>query len=252
MGTQRTLSTPSAMQEIISALITLFSLAIVVLADVPNPESAWFHDPHVLPWMLGLDTLACGFFWWEFLAGLRAAPNRRVYAATHWLEMLGAIPLALHLHWFRIVRLVRLLRFVRFGISIVRLWQSWGQALATYPLRTLSVASVLLVAAGSLGFLYAEAGINPRVKSIWDAIWWTLVSAFTVGYGDIHPVTSSGRFIALVVFILGIGIVGSFTAAVATQIIRTPNPNATDLSDIIERLDRMEKLLEDQSTREGK
>ena len=243
MNEQRTLRAPSALQEIISALATVFSLAMAVLADVPNREASWFHDPHVLPWMLALDTLACAYFWWEFLAGLIAAPSRRVYAATHWLEMLGAIPLALHLHWFRIVRLVRFLRFLRFGIFTVRLWQSWGDALATHPLYTLSVSSILLITAGSLGFLYAEAGVNPHVKSWWDAIWWTVVSAFTVGYGDICPLTSTGRFISLVVFILGIGIVGSFTAAVATQVIRTPNPNAADLTDIIDRLDRLEKML---------
>lgn len=48
-----------------------------------------------------------------------------------------------------------------------------------------------------------------------DSLWWTLVTITTVGYGDISPVTVGGRIVGAGVMLLGIGLLGVFTATVA-------------------------------------
>lgn len=47
-----------------------------------------------------------------------------------------------------------------------------------------------------------------------DGIWWAFVTATTVGYGDISPSTLSGRIIASVLMIVGIGLIGSLTSTI--------------------------------------
>lgn len=50
--------------------------------------------------------------------------------------------------------------------------------------------------------------------SILDGIWWSFVTATTVGYGDISPDTPIGRIIASVLMILGIGLISSLTSTI--------------------------------------
>jgi voltage-gated potassium channel len=52
-----------------------------------------------------------------------------------------------------------------------------------------------------------------------NAVWWSIVTMTTVGYGDISPVTAGGRIIGTVVMFLGIGILGTVTATLASLLV---------------------------------
>ena len=66
-----------------------------------------------------------------------------------------------------------------------------------------------LVLSGAAGFAYFE-GRPPA-----DALWWSIVTLTTVGYGDISPVSLGGRLIGGVLMFFGIGVLGMFTATIA-------------------------------------
>lgn len=75
--------------------------------------------------------------------------------------------------------------------------------------------------AGAGGFYAFEVGNNPNVDSYGDALWWTLVTLTTIGYGDIFPVTVGGRIIATFLMFVGIGTLGVFTGAFAADFVRS-------------------------------
>lgn len=67
------------------------------------------------------------------------------------------------------------------------------------------VISVLLMIVSTLMY-YIEHEAQPKVfKNVFDAMWWTIVTLTTVGYGDIYPITPLGKILGAIVAILGIG-----------------------------------------------
>lgn len=93
-------------------------------------------------------------------------------------------------------------------------------SLGTWLAYVFAVTGVIAVT-GAAGFYAFERGINTNVDSYGDALWWTLVTLTTIGYGDIFPVTFGGRVIATFLMFIGIGILGVFTAAFAAYFVRS-------------------------------
>lgn len=99
----------------------------------------------------------------------------------------------------------------RFGQIIRRLVRS----------RTFAVlgAIFLVLILSSLGVLLFEYPTNQGFHNLWDAMWWTLVTAATVGYGDKVPLTTGGRFVAILVMLFGIGLLGMVTGRIASWLV---------------------------------
>ena len=73
-------------------------------------------------------------------------------------------------------------------------------------LAVVSVVGVLLVLASSLMFYVEQAAQPEAFSSIPAAMWWSIITVTTVGYGDVAPLTPLGRLLAGVIALLGIGI----------------------------------------------
>jgi voltage-gated potassium channel len=98
----------------------------------------------------------------------------------------------------------------------------------TYPV----IAIILLVfLLSSLGVLFFEYGVNRGFANMWDAIWWTLVTAATVGYGDKVPLTTGGRLVAILVMLLGIGLLGMITGRIASWLVAWKIKEGSGLAD---------------------
>lgn len=76
------------------------------------------------------------------------------------------------------------------------------------------VLIVVIVLASSAGIAWFE----PEV-SLLNGIWWSIVTLTTVGYGDISPVTTGGRIIAVLIMFFGIGLLGMLSGTLATVLI---------------------------------
>lgn len=78
----------------------------------------------------------------------------------------------------------------------------------------------MAVGLGALAGLDAEQDADgANITTIGDALWWASTTVTTVGYGDRFPVTTEGRFIAVALMVVGIGLVGAVTASVAAWMI---------------------------------
>ncbi len=80
----------------------------------------------------------------------------------------------------------------------------------------LLVASGVVVIAGTVIMYNLESGAeNSKMKTLLDALWWCVATVTTVGYGDVVPVTSLGRIVALVYMFFGISLIATLLAVIS-------------------------------------
>jgi len=91
-----------------------------------------------------------------------------------------------------------------------------------------SVALVVFVA--SLAVLDAERDAGGNIDDFGDAVWWSMTTISTIGYGDLYPVTATGRLVAVGLMLAGIALLGIVTASVATWLIERVAQTDADLS----------------------
>ena len=145
----------------------------------------------------------------EFSVRLWDAPSRLHYLRGHWLDLVTCIPL---IGVLRVLRFLRLLRFLRIA-SLVRAFLV-GKEVGTDGGRgtragwLLGPTLLIFWAASAYGFWLVEHGVNPAVKNFGDALYLSFLTATTLGYGDVKPVTSEGKIIAGLVIFAAIGLVG--------------------------------------------
>ena len=75
-----------------------------------------------------------------------------------------------------------------------------------------------IVIAGSIAMYYVESGQeNSQINSYLDALWWTIATITTVGYGDTIPVSDVGKIIAMFYMIFGIAVLAIFLSVLGTK-----------------------------------
>lgn len=105
--------------------------------------------------------------------------------------------------------------------------------------RRLTSATTFRFVALITVFLVVVAGAaqatfdSNEFPSFWDGVWWAIVTATTVGYGDLYPSDVEGR---IIVMLLGIGFISVLTATVASQFIQTD----TGSDEVLDTLRRIE------------
>jgi voltage-gated potassium channel Kch len=80
----------------------------------------------------------------------------------------------------------------------------------------LLVAAGIVIIAGTVIMYKLESGAeNSQMTTLLDALWWCVATVTTVGYGDVVPVTSLGRIVALVYMFFGISLVATLLAVIS-------------------------------------
>lgn len=110
---------------------------------------------------------------------------------------------------FRILRIIRIFHLFRingqydsFAVIFSVLKEKRNQITSSL------VILMILMLASSIGIYYAEHDAQPRVfRNAFSGIWWSVSTLLTVGYGDIYPITTAGRIMAILTGFLGVGVV---------------------------------------------
>jgi len=106
-----------------------------------------------------------------------------------------------------LLRLARLARLVMATRGARRLFERLG--------RVVAIAGGVVVI-GSLVAYHAEHATNHEFATVGDALWWGIVTLTTVGYGDIVPQTTTGRWVAVTIMITGIAVLGLLAGSLAS------------------------------------
>ena len=111
----------------------------------------------------------------------------------------------LDLRFLRVFRLMRLLKLTRYTGATSTLTKVIAREL---PVMCSSafIMLLLVILTASLGYLFEHEAQPDKFENIPQSIYWAVITLASVGYGDISPVTSLGRFMTILMSLLGIGI----------------------------------------------
>jgi len=113
--------------------------------------------------------------------------------------------------------LFRLFKILRYTNSIKQFRHVFIEK--RFEFFTLAIMFLMAVTFGAtIIFIYEGAGVNPNINEFFDAIYWSIITISTVGFGDITPVTIQGKIATLFLVIGGMGVIAFFTSIVTTAL----------------------------------
>lgn len=217
-----------AVEAFILALI-LINIAAVILESVPDI------DRHYHVWFVAIEIVSLVAFTVEYALRLYVAaehePHKHLkpwharwrYATSPAgiIDLIAILPF-----WFGLVlpeelRVVLVLRVFRF-LKIARYSRSMQSLLDTLYDERRALGGCLLILAGmtvvSATLMHAAEGrVQPdKFGTIPDAMWWSIVTLGTIGYGDVVPVTALGKLIASVTILAAIVTIALPVGIIAT------------------------------------
>lgn len=146
----------------------------------------------------------------DYLVQLLISRDKRRFFRSEWLALILIV-----IPFLRPIRAVRGVVLLRQAATRPR-----DAMIASFPwiISIMGVLMVVIMAAAELDVERFAPGSN--IHTVGDALWWSLVTITTIGYGDKYPVTTDGRLLAAVLILFGIGMVSSLTGYFATWILK--------------------------------
>lgn len=127
------------------------------------------------------------------------------------IDLLAILPAYLNffvhidLRFLRILRLLRLLKLTRYFVSLQILLRVIEREKGSF--QAVIFILIIMIVMAAAGVYVVENKAQPEVfSSIPASMWWAVVTLTTVGYGDVTPLTSLGRFLGALITILGVGL----------------------------------------------
>ncbi len=219
--------------DVILFWLILFSTFCVIMESVPSFRSEYAAVLLQAEWIITI------LFTIEYIARIISTnqPLRYIFSFYGIIDilsilpgylglMMGELPSFLVIRCLRLMRVFRVLKLVNFvgEADILK------EALIASRRKIIVFIYAVLAAVIIIGALmYFIEGDQPGFESIPSAIYWTIVTLTTVGYGDIVPVTVLGKTIASIVMILGYGIIAVPTGIVTAELsqVSLKHPNNT-------------------------
>lgn len=231
------ISTRSIIMLILSIYV-LTALLIDTFLQLPEKISILLNN---------IDFLICLIFLSDFFISLYKAKNRLYFLKWGWIDFISSIPEIQALRWGRFARVIRIMRILRGMRSTKSILEYVYKNKTQGTFTTVAVISFVLVIFSSISILIVETSPLSNILTPTDALWWSFVTITTVGYGDLYPVTITGKIIAAVLMTAGVGLFGTFTAFVASYFIEK-DEQPTDYNKLKDEMSDIKKELSEIKT----
>jgi voltage-gated potassium channel len=201
---------------VIHANYELFNLGVVLLSLINLPLLLLLSSPEQQNVIAVLEIAITAYLLGDAFYRLARAPSksRFLWHYQGWLIFLGSLPHPL----LRVARLLYVLltyrRLKRSDFAAMERVVVERRAQST--LLFVVLAAIVVMEAGSLLILGTESEApQANIQTASDALWWSLVTMGTIGYGDRYPVTNAGRLVGTLVIVMGVALFSALTSFLA-------------------------------------
>ena len=175
-------------------------------------------------------------FTFEYLARIYVADNklRFIFSFSGIIDFLAILPFYLtfgidlrSLRLLRMFRLFRLFKLVRYNKAMKHF--ASAMMVAKEQIILFMIITLMLIYFAAVGIYYFENEAQPGYfSSIFDSLWWSIVTLTTVGYGDVYPITVGGRIFTFFILLIGLGIVAIPTGIISSSLTKAIEPHSED------------------------
>lgn len=210
--------------DVVLLIVILISLALVMLDSVEAIYNK-YHD-----WFVIAEWIITIFFTIEYILRIISInkPSKYIFSFYGIVDFISTIPLYISLIFagsgalltfraLRLLRVFRVLKLAKFTGAGSRISVAIKNSM---PKILTFLFSVIIVSFIAGTIMYLVEGPEYGFTSIPRSIYWTIVTLTTVGYGDIHPVTPLGQFVASIIMMLGYGVIAVPTGIVSAEMIK--------------------------------
>ncbi|GKX66018.1 potassium channel family protein [Inconstantimicrobium mannanitabidum] len=220
--------------EIFIAILSLISCAIILVQLTLEPSNN-------IAYILDIsDNIIWVIFVIDYVVRFIFSESKLKFIKNNKIDLISIIPfnaIFQSLRMFRIfkvLKLAKIAKLARFAVLICKFKNRADKFLKTNNFQYILIITVVTVFLGAFGISITEN------KSFADSLWWSFVTITTVGYGDISPATNTGRIIASILMLVGIGFVGMLTGTIATYFLTNKKKSKSYRDEVIETI--QEKL----------
>ena len=215
---------------VISTLAVL--AAVLVLFDCTRSLYGWERSAGIVLYAIFAVDLA---------VRVTKAENKRKFFRINFWDVVAVLPI--HgifpaLPYNKVDTVLSVLNLIRIVAFLSRPLRKAQRFYNTNGFKYVVFATFMTVITGGVLIHYAEG------MDFGDGIWWAFVTATTVGYGDISPDTLYGRLIAMVLMLVGIGLIGSLTSTLTSFFMTSKHKSSSNvmLDTVKAELDRFDEL----------
>jgi voltage-gated potassium channel len=133
------------------------------------------------------------------------------------IDLLAIIPSYRPLRFLRIFLIFRLFKLFRYTHGINPFLRVFAEKKFEFLTLLLLFAFIVFFTA-TIIYVYEGTGENPNINSFFDAVYWSLITISTVGYGDITPTTTEGKFATFLLILGGVTFIAFSTSIVTSAL----------------------------------
>lgn len=206
----------------IQALI-LLSVITFSIETIPNLK------PQTKVILRSIEIFSVMVFTIEYLLRIYVANSkpRFIFSFFGLIDLLAILPFYLSfgvdlrsLRALRFLRLFRVLKLVRYNKAMNHFVRA--MASAREQILLFIFITVILIYFAAVGIYYFENEAQPeKFSSIFDSLWWAIITLTTVGYGDVYPITVGGKVFTFIILMIGLGIVAVPTGIISSALTRS-------------------------------
>jgi voltage-gated potassium channel len=226
---------------LVLSIVILGVLVVDTLTRLPKEVARLFQ---------GLDLAICIVFLVDFCIRFRQAENKLAFMKWGWIDLLSSIPFVDAARWGRIVRILRIVRLLRGVRSLHRVTTLLLHNKMQSGVASVFLMSLLLIFFCSVAMLFCENHPEANIKTADDAVWWSVTTITTVGYGDKYPTTTEGRLLAMFLMLSGVGLFGTLSGLLASFFLGARRDADSDQQAVVHELRALRAELRNSTTEE--